>query len=55
MTYGHLLFAVGLTLYMLIAIPIEEKDLAHFLGEDYKEYRARTPMLLPWPRRTTVA
>lgn len=55
MTYGHLLFAVGSTLYMLIAIPIEEKDLAHFLGEDYKQYRARTPMLFPWPRKTKVA
>lgn len=48
MTYGHLLFAVGMTVYMLIAIPFEEKDLANTLGEEYERYRARTPMLIPW-------
>ncbi len=49
MTYGHLLFAIGTTTYMLIAIPFEERDLAALLGEEYRHYRARTPKLLPWP------
>lgn len=51
MTQGHLLFAIAATAYMLIAIPLEEKDLARSLGQDYLRYRARTPMVLPWPRR----
>ena len=50
MTLGRLLFAVVTTLWILIAIQIEERDLAQFLGEPYREYRARTPMLLPLPR-----
>lgn len=37
MTTGHLLFAVGSTGYILIALD--------------RDYRARVPMLLPWPHR----
>ncbi len=51
MTYGHLLYAIGTTAYMLIAIPFEERDLEACLGEKYRQYRARTPKLLPWPRK----
>jgi protein-S-isoprenylcysteine O-methyltransferase Ste14 len=50
MTLGRLLFAAITTLWILIAIQIEERDLAHFLGEPYREYRARTPMLIPLKR-----
>jgi protein-S-isoprenylcysteine O-methyltransferase Ste14 len=48
MTWGRLLFAVVTTVWILIAIQIEERDLATFLGEPYRRYRERTPMLLPW-------
>lgn len=46
MTVAHLLFAVGMTAYILAAIPFEERDL---LGshERYAEYRRATPMLIP--------
>ncbi len=47
MTLGRLLFAVVTTLWILIAIQIEERDLAQFLGEPYRQYRNRTPMLIP--------
>ena len=41
MTAGHLLFAATLTLYMLIAIPLEERDLVAVFGDRYIEYRSR--------------
>lgn len=47
MTVGHLLFAAGLTGYILIAIRYEERDLVRFLGDDYAHYRERVPMLIP--------
>jgi protein-S-isoprenylcysteine O-methyltransferase Ste14 len=47
MTGAHLLFSVGTTAYILIAIQLEEKDLLDSLGKDYAEYRERVPMLLP--------
>ena len=49
MSQGRLLFAVVTTAWILIAIQIEERDLAAFLGEPYRGYRERTPMLVPWP------
>jgi len=47
MTLAHLLFAVVTTLYILIAIQLEERDLVSAFGRTYEAYRARTPMLLP--------
>ncbi len=48
MTVGRLLFAVLTTVYVLIAVRLEEADLITEHGEDYREYRRRTPMLLPF-------
>lgn len=47
MTLGHLLFAVGMTIYVLIAIRYEERDLTDALGDAYVEYRKRVGMLVP--------
>jgi protein-S-isoprenylcysteine O-methyltransferase Ste14 len=50
MTVGHLLFALGFTLYVLVAIPLEERDLAARFGEKYRDYQKRVRALLPFPR-----
>jgi methanethiol S-methyltransferase len=49
MTVGHLLFAVATTIYILIAIQLEERDLVRHFGDPYREYRSKTPMLIPRP------
>jgi protein-S-isoprenylcysteine O-methyltransferase Ste14 len=52
MTGTHLLFAFMTTAYILVAIQLEERDLVDTLGEDYRRYRERVPMLVPAIRRT---
>ncbi|WP_099184509.1 methanethiol S-methyltransferase [Mycobacterium kansasii] len=47
MPAGHLLFAVMTTGYILVALPLEEHDLSRSLGDDYRRYRNRVPMLIP--------
>ncbi len=50
MTVGHLLFASATTAYILIALPLEERDLVGLHGEPYRAYRKQAGMLLPLPR-----
>lgn len=47
MTGAHLLFAVMTTMYILMAIRWEEKDLIASHGEQYIRYRESVPMFLP--------
>lgn len=47
MTLGHLFFAAGTTIYILIAIQMEERDLADAHGVAYLSYRNEVPMLIP--------
>lgn len=47
MTVGHLVLALGLSVYMLIAITYEERDLVSLFGADYEGYRNRTGKLFP--------
>lgn len=47
MTTGHLLFAVVMSIYILIGIYHEEKDLARQFGSRYTDYSKVTPKLIP--------
>jgi protein-S-isoprenylcysteine O-methyltransferase Ste14 len=46
LTIGHMVFAAGLTAYILIAIQFEERNLMQFHAE-YAAYRRRTGWFLP--------
>ncbi len=48
MTVGHLMFAAVTTAYILVAIQLEERDLIAQFGDDYRRYRKRVSMLVPW-------
>ena len=47
MTYGHLLFAAGMTVYIVIGIRYEERDLKKDLGEVYEDYSRQVGMVIP--------
>src|SRR5471032_298146 len=48
MTVGHLLFAGVTTAYIVVGILLEERDLVGIFGDDYRRYRERVSMLVPW-------
>ena len=47
MSAGHFVFALVMTAYILLAIPLEERDLERALGEEYRRWRESTPAFVP--------
>lgn len=47
-TLGHFVFAISITVYMLIGLYFEEKDLVAEFGDSYREYKKRVAKLIPF-------
>ncbi len=50
MTLGHFLFSTLMSLYLIVGIQYEEKDLVKVFGEKYREYQRRVPAVIPFTR-----
>ena len=50
MTMTHLMLSAPLTVYVLISLKYEERDLVTSLGEKYQDYQKRVSMIIPLPK-----
>jgi len=48
MSVGHLMLAIGFTIYIFIGIRFEERDMMDIHGEFYEKYRQKTSMVVPF-------
>ncbi len=51
MTLDQVFLAAAITVYILIGLRFEERDLLRWYGAQYRAYSERTPMLIPVPTR----
>lgn len=47
MTTGHMLFAAGMSVYIIVGVYFEEKAMIRRFGQDYEEYSERVPKFFP--------
>ena len=52
MSMGHLVLAIGFTVYILIGIYFEERDMIKTYGDVYTTYQQNTSMLFPFFKKT---
>ena len=52
MSWDRLIFAMGFTVYILVGVRLEERDLVRVLGDDYRRYQQEVARFFPTPRRT---
>jgi len=51
MTVGSLVFAAVCTVYILVALVLEERDLVTYFGDDYRNYKKSVRQLIPIRKR----
>jgi len=51
MSATHLIFAIAITVYIILGTRLEEKDLVKEFGETYKDYKQGRPMLIPFSKK----
>ena len=49
---GYLLFAAVTTTYIVVGILLEERDLVDPYCDEYRRYKDRVSMLVPWRKST---
>ncbi|MDJ0675283.1 MAG: hypothetical protein QNJ36_07900 [Calothrix sp. MO_167.B42] len=50
MTLGHLMLSTTFTVYILIGLALEERDLIRTFGEQYGRYREEVGGIIPWKK-----
>jgi methanethiol S-methyltransferase len=48
MSIGHLVLAVGFSVYIFIGMHFEEQDMIRIFGEKYIQYKNKTAMIIPF-------
>lgn len=51
MTLGHVVLAAGFTAFIFLGITIEEREMLGSFGPNYRDYRQKTSMLVPYVRK----
>jgi methanethiol S-methyltransferase len=53
LSWNSLALKLAFTLYFIIGGMVEEKKLVEDFGDEYRAYRMKTPMIIPWPKKST--
>ena len=54
MTITHLVFAIVITVYVIVGTWFEERDLVRDFGEQYKIYQQKKPKFIPFTKLKTI-